>query len=283
MSDDFAGFWSSLTTREAQLCERAIDALGEETWAAPLLARIKELGGISTKTMAHLFELRVGYELYRAGVAPSYEVAGEGGTTIDYGFTSGGASFLVELLRLEETDAALASTVLDTSGVFPTATRSLSSSAADARQSEEGETLKAIQRICQKFERDGKPYKFPLPDHAVHVLLVDMRTFLDGGDKHDYRHIAFGAGAVHAIFRRFWNKRPITGVFSNDTTLKGAVEVRERLHILGLVQDTRYVEGSLNGGIHLFLNPHLALPGGLSHDVVFKRWPLQATQMDAPA
>jgi hypothetical protein len=38
----------------------------------------------------------------------------------------------------------------------------------------------AVQRICQKLEKDGKPHKFPALSGKTHVLLVDFRTFKNG-------------------------------------------------------------------------------------------------------
>lgn len=64
--------------------------------------------------------------------------------------------FSDELLRFGETDAAIAATKeeVDEDGAV-WSRRALSTSAADQRQSTEGETLKAIQRICQKCEKGG--------------------------------------------------------------------------------------------------------------------------------
>lgn len=97
------------------------------------------------------------------------------------------------MMRLEETDAARAATAVEkfTDGVVMVG-RHVSTNAEDARQSEEGETLKAVERICQKFESGGKAHKFPLAGTATHVLLVDLRTFLNGGDVWDRVHVGLG-------------------------------------------------------------------------------------------
>lgn len=274
MNGEVVGFWSSLTTREAEFCEHAIAEFRNVGWAGALIGRIFELGGLSTATMSYLFELRFAYELHRAGVVAEYEVPGEAGTTIDFGFTCENTRFMVELLRLEETAAARAATTIDETGVLPHISRYLSSAAEDSRQSEEGETLKAVERICQKLEHGGRPSKFPIAGEAIHVLLVDMRNFLSGAsDRHDFRHIAYGAGAVHALFRRFWNRQPISGVFSPETAVRGSVEARERLHILGLVNDTGFGDGSFSEGTHLFGNPALVPTKEVSRRL-YDAWPL---------
>jgi hypothetical protein len=64
--------------------------------------------GLKGTNKAKLFELRFGYALQLTGATPRYEVPGEGQSTLDFGFTSGGREFLVELMRLEETAAVKA-------------------------------------------------------------------------------------------------------------------------------------------------------------------------------
>lgn len=70
----------------------------------------------------------------------------------------------VELLRLGETQAVKAATKrsVDKDGVA-WSERILSTVAEEPTQSTEGETLKAVQRICQKCEQGGRPHKFPAP------------------------------------------------------------------------------------------------------------------------
>jgi len=136
--------------------------------------------------------------------------------------------------------------------------RRLSTDAEDPRQSEEGETLKAVERICQKFERGGKPHKFSVPGTATHVLLVDFRTFLNGGDEYDRVHVGLGGELVLSeAHRRYWDGKLITGVFSPNTELRGAAEARERLHFIGFVNEKSYETGALGPAIQFIANPHL--------------------------
>lgn len=91
------------------------------------------------------------------------KISGEAESTLDFGFTSKEKPWAVELMRLNETQAAKAATVeLEDDGIA-FVKRVLSSGGSDPRQSPEGETLKTIQRICQKCEQHGKPHKFALP------------------------------------------------------------------------------------------------------------------------
>lgn len=157
--------WDFLSQREADFTEQVVAALGGQPWAQALLQGIEQNGGMTTANKALLFEARFAYGLHQAGIAPQYEDAGEGNSTLDFGFTSGQQGWLVELMRLEETQAAEAATTTETDehGVSWFG-RLLSTTADDPRQSEEGETLKAVERICQKCERNGQPHKFPAPD-----------------------------------------------------------------------------------------------------------------------
>src|SRR5262245_6364538 len=74
-------------------------------------------------------------------------------------------------------------------------------------------------------------------------MLVDFRTFMNGGDIYDRIHVALGAAAVAPQYRLFWNQRPITGVFCNETNVRGAAQVRERVHFLGFVCERVYGHG----------------------------------------
>jgi hypothetical protein len=248
-----------LTGREADFTKLVIDELADTPWAKPLVDDINANGGLTGQNKAKLFELRFGFSLHKAGVLPAYETAGEGQSTLDYGFTAGDRDFLVEMMRLEETDAVRAATTTKKFADGATLIgRTLSTVAEDPKQSEEGETLKAVERICQKFEKDGKPHKFPIPDTATHVLLVDFRTFLNGGDEYDRVHVGLGGEFVtNEARRRYWDKKLITGVFSVKTKLRGAIEARERLHFIGFVNEKSYETGAFGQAIQFIANPNL--------------------------
>lgn len=264
-----------LTGREGDFMEVVMKELADVAWAKPLIGDINDNGGLKGENKARLFELRFGYELHRVGVHPRYEVPGEGGSTLDFGFEKGGGQFLVEMMRLEETAAALAATTkeeLENGTVM--VKRQLTTTAEDPRQSEEGETLKTVQRICQKFENGGKPHKFPKPGTSTHVLLVDMRTFLNGGDKWDRLNVALGSDHVpHEFFRRYYEGKRITGVFNSKTNLKGAAEARERLHFIGFVDEKAYETGAFGPAIQFFANPNLFKTPEEAHKAL-AGWPL---------
>jgi hypothetical protein len=268
-------FFDIFTGDEACAVERAISAVGNRDWAKPIVADIKASGGLIGRNMDKFFELRFGHALELAGVSPRYEVLGEADSTLDFGFTSKGKPWAVELMRLNETAAAKAATVeLDDDGIT-FVHRILSSGGEDPRRSPEGETLKTIQRICQKCENDGKPYKFPKPEGTYHAMLVDMRTHLNGGDVWDRIHIALATERVpNAWLRYFWDNKPITGVFDKRTAMKGAVQARERLHFLGFVLGRDYTAEKFGTIINFIGNPYL-FNSSEEMNAAMATWPLQ--------
>jgi hypothetical protein len=227
-------FFDTFTGSEAERMETIMAELDGVPWAQAILHGVRQNGGLVGKNMARFFELRYGDALHKAGIAVEYEVSGEGRSTLDFGFTSKGQPWKVEIMRLQETQAAktASTTEVDEDGARWTK-RTLSSDNEDKRQSTEGETLQAVTRICQKCELGGKPHKFPKPDKALHAILVDMRTFKNGGDVHDRVHIGLGGEYVKEPYRVYWGqgkeRKLISGVFGPTTELKGAVEARERV------------------------------------------------------
>ena len=272
-------FWDFLSEDEANFMREIISDMKSVSWAQPILARLSGDGNHLSKTdKDFLFELRFAYALYQAGIEPSYEVAGEGQSKIDFEFTFANQRWLVELMRLGETNAAKSATSswTDEDGCR-WASRMLDNQPPDPK-SEEGETLKAVQRICQKLERDGCPNKFTIPKDAMHVLLVDFRTFLTkGGDLFDQINVAFGSEYVDQQYKRFWGGTPISGVLNQRTTVCGAPEARDRLHFIGFVTEKGYQSGGLGQATRFFANPHL-LDCKDAHAAI-KKWPLSYTNL----
>jgi hypothetical protein len=169
----------------------------DRPWAAPRVAGIRDNGDVMRANKDRMFELRFGYASNSAGIEPQYEIPGEGPSTMDFGFTSSGQRWRVEMVRLGETQAVKDATGsrIDADGVTWSG-RILRTDADDARRTLEGETLKAVERICQKCESKGRPHKFPAPEGAFHAMLVDFRTFSSGGDIRDRVHVTLGVAAV---------------------------------------------------------------------------------------
>ena len=268
--------WDFLSEREADFVTDVMAALDGRPWAQGLLQAIAQNGGLVGDNKALLYEARFAYALHQAGIAPQYEVAGIAQSTIDFGFNSGQQRWLVELMRLEETAAAQAATTaeVDEDG-FAWFKKLLSTTAADPKQSEEGETLKAVERICQKCERGGQPHKFPAPAGSYHALLVDFRTFLHGGYVQDRIHVGLGGKYVKGPwYQRFWKNKLISGVYSSETTLRGAAQCRERVHFIGFVNETAYEDGAFRAATQFIANPHLFANADAMHAAI-ATWPLQ--------
>lgn len=277
--DSVKNFWDSLSKDEADFAQVIVEELRGQAWSAPILAGIRDNGGITQANKDRMFELRFGYALDREGIVPDYEIPGEGQSTIDFGFTNNGQRWRVEMVRLGETQAIKDATGSreDADGIAWTG-RLLRTDAEDPRQSLEGETLKAVQRICQKCELKGRPHKFPVPDGAYNTMLIDFRTFMNGGDIHDRIHVALGADAVAPPYRLFWDKRPITGVFSDETNVRGAAQARERVHFLGFVCEKTYKSGVFAAATQFIANPQLFADGAAAR-LAAATWPLQPVHL----
>ena len=149
----------SLTTEEVDATLEAARQLRDVLWAAPLLDGTKPIldrlrAGVSDREayranplrpseMSFLFEIRFARALATAGVAAEYEHgAGVGKSSVDFRVNLD-PPWLVELVSLHESDGFKAAAWR--SGVWQGF--ALHTGSDDPRQSEEGETLKALERI----------------------------------------------------------------------------------------------------------------------------------------
>jgi hypothetical protein len=247
------------TRDEAEASLEALDVLARLPWAAGLCAEAGRCGGVTETNRTMLFEARFALALHDAGIAPVYEQrTGVGDTSVDFAF----GPWLVELVSLQETQAAKEATH-ENGRAF---SRLLASPSGDGtpeelerdKQSLEGETLKAIQRIVAKAANEkGEPAKFPPPINArMSMLVVDLRS-IQGLDGHDLDHIAFGAQTVPPVAACFWQRKPIAGAFHPDNPARGAGVFRERVHFLTITHEQTYARGELRHRIWHHPNPHL--------------------------
>jgi hypothetical protein len=267
----------TLTGSEVEATKAAIKRLSGLGWATPILANLERAGGIKVDTMPLLFEIRFAAALLRAGVVPAYEAAGVGRTTVDFSF---GAQprWLVELFSLGETEAARAATwsvgptfgrLLTSPKAWTVAEPSLDPEALTRRrreraQSEEGEIVKAVERIVAKAtNEDGSPAKFPPPVSGIHsMLVVDNRSVLEGGDCYDRREIAWGSEAIPAQWRHHWitddgTALPVRGVFDPKNPSQRARGFRDRVHFLVFIAETSYAPDEIARTARYKANPML--------------------------
>jgi hypothetical protein len=239
----------SLTTKEAEYSEEAIRALRSVHWAVPLIQRIDHAGGISSAVMPLLLEARVAYALLQLGMSPDYEYAPiAGAKTIDFR-VKGDPEWLIEVFSLGESDAVKGATREEGS----LSSVLLSSLSEDPRQSEEGEIIRAMERIADKA------LKFPSPSPTRrHVILTDMRGYLiKGGDHDDYREIAYGSRSVPPEHAHFWNDQPISGLFDKANIRKSAELVQQNIHFLGFLKEKDYQKGEIQEISFFLANPNL--------------------------
>jgi hypothetical protein len=241
-----ANIWNCRTP-EAEFTDEAIRALQGEQWAAPLLRKIKQSGGVLSAPLPLLLEVRIAYAFHQNGLRPEYEFAtGSGAKSVDFRVQAS-PDWLIEVVSLTESDAVREATQQD--GLF--SSLALNSLSEDPRHSEEGEILRAMEHIADKAE------KFPDPSSAAfHVILSDMRGYLLGmGDRGDYREIAYGTNTARPEQAHSWNGRPIFGLFDSANTRDSARMVQDRIHYLGFLTEKQYCKGEIENETCYIANP----------------------------
>ena len=114
------------------------------------------------------------------------------------------------------------------------------------------------------------------------MILVDFRSFLNGGDDYDRLHVGLGGNFVPETYQRTWEGRLISGVFGLGTNVRGAAEIRERIHFIGFVEEQSYQVGEFAQVTRFIANPNLFASNEEIHEAIDK-WPLQpAVVLNAP-
>jgi hypothetical protein len=289
--------WSEiLTESEAEYMQGVLARLRPIPWAAPLVASIDLQGGLTYSNKPLLFEARVANALHLAGVKPiEYEyLTGVGDSTVDFRFETAQTVWLAEVVSIGRSEAVEAATVeagtVELGKLYRTALSSPrpSGTPEERRQSEEGESLLVIQKIGEKVFDKKKPIKFPIPlPGQYHVVIVDMRVHLGGGDIADWKQIAFGAEIVAPEHRKVWltddNRAiPVQGVWHPENPMRFAATARERLHAIIFVAEEHYRDGALPEVAWVACNPHL-FPDNAACRAAFAQFPLRrAVSPDRP-
>ena len=170
----------------------------------------------------------------------------------------------------------------------------MSTSDSDPRQRPEGELIRVQERSAKRCERRiDLPQNSLSPNGAMHLIVVDMRGYLDGGGhKNAYRQIAYGA--QDAIVNREWvgefwqgpsgKREPIKGLFEASNTRPAAQLIQERIHFLGFINERQYREGEIRNIdpniMHYFANPYL-FSTEAKEEEAFASYPLRAKLTDA--
>lgn len=261
----------TLSENEGRVMERVLPDLLAVPWARPLAERIQREGGLTTANMPLLFEARFAHALLGQGLTPDYEYrAGVGETIVDFRVPAK-PDWLFELTSLRPSNAVQRATV--EKGPFISRwlmSPTLKNAAKQNEESEEGEMLLAQQKIGEKVFDGTRPVKFPepRPDGAIHVVMVDVRAFLNGGDYWDYMQMAYGpfCGMPQELVHCWLHKgqwQPIRGLFEQECLGRAAPYVQKRVHFLAFVAETSYEPGNIVRQTLLLPNPGL-----LSNDQV---------------
>ncbi len=257
--------WSdTLTNREADFTEKAINTLKNISWAKPVIIRLEQAGGIKSENMPLMFEVRFAYELHRAGIVAEYEYnAGVGDSTVEFRISGSSVTWLFELVSIRTSQAA--KKAITQHGLVHR--QILSTNAEDKKQSPEGEMIIAQQKIGEKVFFNGAETKFPKPaDKIYHVILSDIRGYLDeGGDIFDYRQMAYGPSGIPTQYSwmiHYWEKEkgklePITGLFEESCPLRAAQCIQERIHFIGFIRERNYEDDEILSKAYYLPNPNL--------------------------
>lgn len=278
--------WTDILQRsEAGFTQRATDRLAAVPWARPLLQRLAASGGQVVANRPLMFEVRFALELHRAGCIVDYEhQTGVGQSTVDFR-VHGPVEWLIEIVSVETSDAVREATnrieiARDDRRVAIVEHHVLGTDATDARRTEEGEIIRAMEKIEGKVFADARAIKFPVPDQARHVIVTDMRGYLrNGADTDDYREMAYGGQAVRPEAVHWWptqggNARPIRGLFDPGNARPGSRLIRERIHFLGFVCEKAYREDEIRQAGYYCSNPGLFRTVGEAADA-FAAYPLR--------
>lgn len=93
-----------LTVQEADYARLILKALKSASWAAPLLREIDQRGGVTKANQPMLFELRIAYELFKAGLMPKYEhPTGIGASSVDF-YLGDSPAFFIEVVSIQASE-----------------------------------------------------------------------------------------------------------------------------------------------------------------------------------
>lgn len=297
--------WSNdLTDKEADYMKRIINQVKDADWIQPLLKSIDDQGSLTSKVKSLLFELRVAHALHFSGKRASYEVrCGVGNSTVDFR-VDGNPTWFMEIVSVGASEAARGLVketkplIMDGDMFARTFSQGFSSDAPCIQESPVGEMILVQQKLGEKVLNDDKPWKFPNPQPDVyHVILVDMRGFLDRGEESlqahhisEYDQIAYGPQAADPkIWPPYvWSfpgglpRRPLAGLFDlNNRCQRFAPRFREVVHFIGFILESEYKAGEISRVAHYCWNPHLF---GDRHSAgnVLRSFPLMSGGMDGP-
>jgi hypothetical protein len=112
-----------------------------------------------------------------------------------------------------------------------------------------------------------RPVQFTLPGIRIGDNPPALRARPPEGDASDMENQVVA-----------WQGQPISGVFSARTTVRGAAEVRDRVHFLGFVRERIYKPDEFGAVLALVANPYL-FPDAAAVRAAGATWPLQPVRI----
>lgn len=279
MSDE--PLWHRLFSDEAQYDRYVLDKLNSAVWARPLLNTIGNVEELSWRLLPELFEARFAFELYRSGIDPTYEFsAGINDSTVDF-YIPSDPPWLIELHSVQESNAMKRATRKEENvGGHVITSLEIRSDANDPRESQAGEMIRVqeiiTQKVCQRLNGKFVPYKFPVPSNCLHAIVVDVRGYGagDGMLWEEGRQMMYGSESLrntgYEQFTLFWGDDPVSGIFDPRNTRESVKFVQERIHMVGLVSEEKYQEGSIRDFVTYYPNNLLE-----HHTVFWDQYPLK--------
>jgi hypothetical protein len=237
---------------------------------------VKEFDEISARTVSvddksKLFEIRYAYYLVSRGFEPTYEFkTGVGDSSVDF-FVDGKPSWLLELVSLRPSDAVKRATVTtgnlsemelssnkrqrakdkgERQGLSTDECKRLASEAA--KESIEGEILRAQRQLGEKVMKKANNHKFPpATPESVSCIVVDGRGFCAGGDNYsEFKFMCTGQtdefmGSEEIIY--YWEGEPILGIFDAANERNNSPTIRERIHVMHFIseEEKHFTEGGI--------------------------------------
>ena len=105
---------------------------------------------------------------------------------------------------------------------------------------------------------------------------------MEGGDDYDRLHAGPGGKSVPAPYQRASDGRLISGVFDLETNVRGAAEIRERVHFTGFIEEQSYKAREFAQVTRFLANVNLFSADEEILEAIDK-WPLQpAAVLNAP-
>lgn len=265
----------AMDVREADYCEDVYIKLWAEGRFKEKIAAIDKQGSPRDRqTRPLMFEARTMATLLDAGLKFDCEARmGLGNSDVDI-LIHGEPRWLIELVATDELPVSPEVTVLakDKNGA-PGLIMSVLMKQSESPDPEhprnpdkpedpnEGtgfELIKLRDKILEKVCKQGREIKFPSPSAGTyHAILVDARGF-DGGfgpTKDDMHQLIYGSG--YANFPDTFRGQPIIGVFTESSDDKPLKLMREKVHLIGLCNETKWEPGALGRSISWFINPFL--------------------------